>query len=543
MGKARFTRFTHVIVAGIGCGRRPCVQRYLQGFDGALREGGACESMDGVARSRCQIRVLGQSVGGSAEPVGCGVIVGPTLAITCTHVVIAALGLEKVADPVLERREVRVRIPDDEPTDVRMRVLRAWPVDPQHPDLDGIERFHDICLLELYDNDFPASDGSRVATLCTQLPENGKVLVGSGTSGKRDVTLSCELGEPSGTRSMLTSTQSDKAIRPGCSGAGLFWPGEGMVGMISDGQGRMAGFMIQARVLAEALGRAATVSAPAAAKRADVHSALFRKLDTLDRQPQELDFDDYLQISQQRRSGLVCTLGGFDTDQPYLCRDRLARDAFKLAGCAPEIGDRALPVELPVPSLSEMSAEDALRRLKNGLKRELGAASIDAADLVAKLEERAVPLIAYSRVDEDALKSRNYRDLIRRWAEFVDGATRGKVALKLVHFLVIHLRGASDATDEEALAKRYRAAVKALNGDLAETDDAPILRIQLLKRVASNDVQDWVREAGVALTLDRDLVTSIQIRAAAQFPDESRPRFAEVAAWIRQLNLQAEQQA
>ena len=499
--------------------------------------------MDGVARSRCQIRVLGESVGGKAAQIGCGVIVGPTLAITCTHVVTDALGLGPDAD--LERREVRVRIPDDEPIDIRMRVVRAWPADPQHPDLDGIERFHDICLLEPHDGSFPASDGSRVASICTDLPESGAILVGSGTSVEhRDVALSCELGDPIGSRSMLTSPQSDKAIRPGCSGAGLFQPGRGLVGMVSEGQGKMAGFMIQGRVLAEVLGRAAIVTAPAAAtKRADVHSALFRKLDALDRQPQEFDFDEFLQISQRRRSGLVCTLGGFDTDQPYLCRDRLARDAFKLAGCAPEIEDRALPVELPIPSLSEMSADDALRRLKNGLKRELGAAGIEPGDLVAKLEERSVPLIAYSRLDEDSLKSRNTRDLIRRWAEFIDAATRGRIALKFIHFLVIHLRGPGDTKDEDALAKRYRAAVKALNGEHGESEEAPILRIQLLKRVASNDVQDWVREAGVALTLDRDLVTTIQIRAAAQFPDDSRPRFAEVAAWIRQLNLQAEQEA
>ena len=494
--------------------------------------------MDGVARSRCQIRVLGQSDGSTAAQVGCGIIVGPTLAITCTHVVTTALGLGP--DDELERHEVRVRIPDDEPRDVRMRVLRAWPSNPEHPDLDGIERFHDICLLELYDSGFPASDGSRVATICTDLPESGAILVGSGTSVEhRDVMLSCELGDPIGTRSMLTSPQSDKAIRPGCSGAGLFLPGRGLVGMVAEGQGKMAGFMIQARVLAEAIGRGATV-APAAARSADIHSALFRKLDELDRQPQEFDFDEFLQVSQQRRSGLVCTLGGFDTDQPYLCRDRLARDAFKLAGCTPDIESRLLPLELPIPSLAEMSADDALRRLKNGLKRALEAASAEPADLVVKLEERAAPLIAYSRVDEDALKSRNFRDLILRWAEFVDGATRGKVALKFIHFLVIHLRGPGEATDEDALAKRYRAAVKLLNGEHGESAEAPILRIQLLKRVASNDVQDWVREAGVALTLDRDLVTSIQIRAAQQFPDDSKPRFAEVAAWIRQLNVQAE---
>lgn len=523
----------------------------LAGICDVVREGGACRAMDGVARSRCQIRVLGRSAGGRAAQVGCGVIVGPTLAITCTHVVIEALGLGDAVDPVLERREVRVRIPDDEPSEVSMRVVRAWPVDRDHPDLDGIERFHDICLLELYDSAFPASEGSRVATLCDTLPESGAILVGSGTSVEHvDVMLSCELGDPVSTRYMLSSPQSDKAIRDGCSGAGLFVTGVGLAGLVAEAQGRMGGFMIPARALRDAITREtrtspaapaapATMPGPAGAKPIDVHSELFRKLDQLDRQPQALEFVDLLELSQRRRAGIVCTLFGLDTDQPYRCRDRLARNALRHSGCAPDVDDRVLPFELPL--LFELKPDEAFRRLKSALKRGLEAASTEAPDLVAKLEERAVPLIAYSRIDEASLKRRSNRELIRRWAEFIDEVTRGKVPLKFVHFLVISLGAADDASDEKALEKRYEAAVRQLSADYPEGDEAPIRHIDRLKRLVSDDIQLWVRETGMALPLDRDLITSIQMRAEAKFPDDSRPRFAEVAAWIRQLNVKAEE--
>lgn len=309
---------------------------------------------------RSQLQLLSSDAAGQASfegggtpveeiPKGCGTIIGKRHAITCTHVVMACLGLpyRNPASDISER-EVLARFPIDPAFDfnrartiVKFRV-HSW--SPHHAayniahEDNYIEslpeslanRFEeptadDLCVLELVGKE------SLPSFLCPAVASDNALQAGTEYVGRglhQSKPGGCELeGKVKGEglyRNQITTPEEigrDLKTVAGCSGAGIFHKDTGeLIGMISDKEGHESGCAIDIVHLKQACCPSFWNGFSRSANR--VANSYYRvgllkefKL-RFDRDPPRIKFEEaFKKARAKRRLGITYVVGGTSEDE------------------------------------------------------------------------------------------------------------------------------------------------------------------------------------------------------------------------------------
>ncbi|ATY32529.1 S1 family peptidase [Sphingomonas psychrotolerans] len=492
--------------------------------------------MDAIARHRCQVRLLD----GAGAPVGCGFIVSSSNVLTCTHVVESCLGRAPVFGDIVD-----ATFPADiEGHRAKLVVQAAYAADPPEGADEQARICRDICVLGLApDQVFPA--GFSVAhSRLVQLAESLK-FVGVGVTEMRapssfgrivrreGVQISGDTGEYDGVnRLFATSLLEEKSIRSGCSGAAIFNPEFGLIGMVTENQEKVTGLIVPIQILR----RVTEIQGVAVAGSDRSWLRRFRKFDRT--QPVS-DFGTLLRkhwLGDGR--GFICAIGGVPRDDTSNCRDRFAERY--LADCFPDLaGKETLPdlIDLEWPTtLQSFNVEQRYERLCNNLAGQFGADTSDPTTVREAFNQTNVATMFFSVLDVRNAKGAQL-ELLRRWGRYFAEINAKRLVRPLIHVFQIEidegLFAPGSPEPEAEVRKAYERLCDAVNADLP--DAGQLRATELLEFFRPDAVTRWIKNTGRLMALDDVKIGMVTDSADRALGGRAHLRLEDVAQWVRQM--------
>ena len=478
---------------------------------------------------------------------GCGVICGTRHALTCAHVIVDCLG------SAVEGDEVDVRFRIDLEHKARMIVRKIYAERPPIGASGDDRHRRDICLLELCpDSAFPIKFRAAQPSACSLSDSLPFRALGLGafelnTAEQANSTyrptvihtveLVGETGEYSElNRVFLRGKSKDQAVRPGCSGAGVFSGTSGLIGMVAEEQQRQMGFMIPVAVLKEVwdFGQEtapSAVSSPTAAAKAPLNQLFDERLPQFDRVDQVAQFNRHFETNwQDARRGFICTIAGMDDDMPLQCRDRIRAH---LARFFNEHGFSTKPPPRAIswPEKELFNVAEHLANLKSRLQYYAETYKSDIGSIRDGLDKQPAPGIFYSVIDQRVWGKRHVQ-LLRQWSDWLAQLNAEPLEKPFLHLLIIKLDKDIAGGDDIARSRRFDRFYRELH---VETNrGADVRRVESTDRLDGfplDIVETWIEEVGATLDLD---ILALKRNATVFFP-EGRFRLERVKNWIKQL--------
>lgn len=494
-------------------------------------------------RLPCQVRLLSQvrMSDGNFSPVGCGFIFSPTEVMTCTHVVTSCLGRPASAGAV-----VMAAFPVAEGHLARLRVREAYPTRLPSPSGDA-DLLLDIAILELEEGStFPASHSIATSRLHAVEPDQKF----SGTGIKKGFLKGIQIKGVTGdyaelSRVFVAAWEDDQAVKPGCSGAAVFHPTDGLLGMVAEVQQERSGLIIPI----EALRKAAPIGdgsggeigrRPAQTLAAEPLNKLFLKeINRFDRDPQAAQFRRYFNESwTAHKSALICAIAGIEEDVPKRCRDRFRnydlRDFFEKNNISAHKID-ALEISWPQTE-KRFDVDQAFATMRGELALHLNALEDDPASIRQKFNEDLRPLIFYSQLDQRTF-GRRHVALLRKWKTYFCEIDDESIDRPLIHFLIVRLdsRDFRPGSDEpNAILNRF---YKSMIASAQEEDGtgAPIYAASILNYFDLDFVENWIDRYGSDAGLDDDRVAEVKDDARRALSKIDYIRLKDVENWMAGL--------
>jgi hypothetical protein len=458
--------------------------------------------------------------------------------MTCAHVVAEATG-KRLELEQQEAAPVELSVTFDFVFDQKEhggQLYTASPVRERWRPEKGTLYPRDVAVLRLYPD--------------TTLPKDAMPVVACDKIGWGDgfQAYGIKEGVPDGTyiqgifvgdippdRVEVISERLDQAIRPGCSGAGVWNTNRlGLAGMIvemlSDTQGRVIPIEQLEKVwqfVHHSLDLPVSTSdALGGGRNLRIGNRLSSLLHTFDRELQEADFDhaiDTLWTGQQRP--IVCAISGLADDRPLLCRDRCVRlplgdllDRMKLNGRPPTIRHIRWP---------GTNVPNSLLRLKQQVKWVLRAQDVTPQMVRKAYNDGVTPFVFFTQIGHSEFDQID-REIPLAWLDFwreIGSEPLNKPLAVFILFELEQIPGSSFSLthyfDEQFIARCPPSTVT----------------LTRLNSFARDAVVDWLVQTAEQLTLAEDDLSLHVLPNAKSCLAETDLRLALLESWIDNLRI------